>query len=77
VDVNKWCVLAIVFVVRYFSVETGQLFGANVTYGWTEESCAINKVLVDLQADPEGFRTVTDCVDESEVSGLLAKGGRT
>ena len=68
--------LAVALVIRYFAIGGGPLLSAQVSYGWAQETCMDKKTEVDAQPDPKGIKTLIDCVEESQVAALLAKGDR-
>lgn len=65
----------IVFVIQY--LQDGKQIALTVGYGYSEVECEIHRKTVDKQPDPEGIKTVTSCIEESELPDKLVRGERT
>ena len=73
---KRRCLLALVFVIRYFS-PSGELVGATIGYNYSPEECMSQMARVEKQEDPPGTTTKLDCIEESALEFLLSPGGRT
>ena len=66
-----WMALAVVLVIRYFSIDSERLLAVRMSYGDDMAHCRALKVQIDEKPDPPGTKTQVDCVFEQDLPKLL------